>query len=105
MDGTDRTYDVIISEIAAGSLISHARFSALVSEDAAARLVAEFAEKAGSLERRPERNPWLDDPLIPPKKYRKLLMAKRYMLLYQVKGAQVHIETIVDCRQDYTWLL
>lgn len=62
-------------------------------------------EKTKSLEEFPERNPWLDDPLIPDGKYRKLLMAKRYLLVYQVKADTVHVDAVVDCRQDYGWLL
>ena len=35
MDSRDKTYGVIISDDAAGMLVSHARFAALVSEEAA----------------------------------------------------------------------
>jgi plasmid stabilization system protein ParE len=75
------------------------------SETAALQLIAEFNEKAKSLEQFPERNPWLSDPLVPAGEYRKLLMAKRYLLLYQVKGDNVYVDAVVDCRQDYGWLL
>jgi plasmid stabilization system protein ParE len=105
MDGTDKTYDVIISDAAAEMLVSHARFTALVSEEAARRLIEEFEEKTKSLQTLPERNPWLDDPLIPKRKYRKLLTAKWYLLVYQIKGDTVYVDAVVDCRQDYRWLL
>jgi plasmid stabilization system protein ParE len=105
MDSTNKKYVVTISDEAAQMLVSHARFAALVSETAAFRLVEEFEEKTKSLENFPERNPWLDDPLIARRKYRKLLMAKRYMLVYQIKSSTVHIDAVVDCRQDYSWLL
>lgn len=105
MGSEDKKYVVIISDAAAQMLLSHARFLALVSEAAALRLIEEFEEKAKSLEEFPERNPWLDDPLIPKGKYRKLLMAKRYLLIYQVKGDAVHVDAMVDCRRDYGWLL
>lgn len=96
---------VIISDEAAQMLASHARFLAQVSETAVLQLIEEFDEKVKSLEEFPERNPWLDDPLIPKGKYRKLLMAKRYLLVYQVKGDTVYVDAMVDCRQDYGWLL
>jgi hypothetical protein len=39
MDSTDKSYVVIISDTAAGMLVSHSRFAALVSEEAALRLI------------------------------------------------------------------
>ncbi|MCE5222996.1 type II toxin-antitoxin system RelE/ParE family toxin [bacterium] len=98
-------YKVVVSVEAAQMLVSHSRFLAQVSENAALHLIAEFEEKAKSLEIFPERNPLLSDPLIPSGKYRKLLMAKRYLLVYQVKGLVVYIDAVVDCRQDYAFLL
>jgi hypothetical protein len=40
----------------------------------------------------------MNDPLIPAGKYRKLLMVKRYLLIYQVKGNSVYVDVVVDCR-------
>jgi plasmid stabilization system protein ParE len=105
MGNGDKRYTVIVSDIAAQMLVSHSRFLALVSETAALRLIDEFAEKAKSLEIFPERNSWLLDPLIPAGKYRKLLMTKRYLIIYQIKGNTVHVDAVVDTRQDYGWLL
>ena len=105
MGSEGNKFSVIISDEAVQMLISHARFLARVSEVAALRLVDEFNEKTKSLEEFPERNPWFDDPLIPGRKYRKLLMAKRYLLVYQVKADTVYVDAVVDCRQDYGWLL
>jgi len=97
-------YNVVVSVEAAQMLISHSRFLAQVSETAALHLIVEFNEKANSLKTFPERNPLLSDPLIPSGKYRKLLMAKRYLLVYQVKDLVVYIDAVVDCRQDYVFL-
>ena len=72
---------------------------------AAEALIDEFDEKAKSLDTFPDRNPWLDDPNILMHKYRKLLLKKRYLMLYQVKAEHVYIEYVVDCRQDYQWLV
>lgn len=105
MDSEDKLYNVIISDEAAQMLVSHSRFFAQVSETAALQLITEFNEKAKSLGKFPERNPWLSDPLVPSGKYRKLLMAKRYLLVYQVKDSTVYVDAVVDCRQDYGWLL
>ncbi|NLK51040.1 MAG: type II toxin-antitoxin system RelE/ParE family toxin [Syntrophomonadaceae bacterium] len=105
MESRNKIYKVIISDEAAQMLVYHARFLAQVSETAVLSLVAEFNEKAKSLEQFPERNLRLSDPLVPAGKYRKLLMAKRYLLVYQMKGDSVYVDTVVDCRQDYGWLL
>jgi len=98
-------YTVIIQDPATEMLLSHARFLAQVSEDAANRLVDEFVNKAKSLEDMPERCPWLTDDTIPRHKYRKLIFEKNYMLVFMVKGDKVYIDAMVDCRQDYAWLL
>lgn len=105
MGSEDKRYTVIVSDEAAQMLVSHSRFLAQVSETAALWLIDEFTEKAKSLEVFPERSPWLGDPLIPAAKYRKLLMEKRYLLIYQIKGDIVHVDAVVDTRQDYSWLL
>ena len=105
MSNGDKRHTVIIADEAVQMLISHARFLAQVSETAAHSLIEEFDKKAKSLEKLPKRNPLLDDPLIPTGKYRKLLIAKRYMLIYQVKGDIVYIDAVIDCRQDYSWIL
>lgn len=105
MDNESKLYRVIISDEAAQMLVSHSRFLAQVSETAALQLIADFNEKAKSLEKFPDRNPRLFDPLVPSGKYRKLLLAKRYLLVYQVKDSTVYIDAVVDCRQDYSWLL
>lgn len=105
MDSGDNRFSVVISDEATQMLISHARFLAWVSETAAIRLIEAFGESASSLAQFPERNPWLDDPMVPHRKYRKLLLEKRYLLIYQVKERTVYVDAVVDTRQDYRWLL
>lgn len=105
MDSENKRYTVVISNEATQMLVSHARFLAQVSEHAAMWLIETFQIKAKSLEQYPERNPWLVDPLIPSGKYRKLLLEKRYLLVYQIKGDIVYVDAVVDTRQDYSWLL
>lgn len=105
MDHLNSAFVVIISDEAVKMLVNHARFLAQASEAAAERLIAEFEASANSLAIFPERNAWLDDPVIPKGKYRKHLLAKTYLLIYQVKGSHVYVDAVVDCRQDYRWLL
>lgn len=105
MDSENKQYKVVISDETMQMLVYHARFLAQVSEPAAMRLIEDFREKAKSLEQFPERNPWLTDPQIPAGKYRKLLLEKRYLLVYLIKESTVYIDAVVDTRQDYAWLL
>jgi hypothetical protein len=105
MRSEGKLYQVIISDEAAQMLVSYFCFLTQVSETAALQLIDEFNEKAKSLERFSERNPWLSHPLVPSGKYHKLLLAKWYLLLYQVKDSTVYVDAVVDCRQDYGWLL
>lgn len=105
METVDKRYTVIISDEATQMLISHSRFIAQVSEEAALNFIVDFSEKARSLEKFLDRNPMLSDPFIPTHKYRKLQIGNRYLLIYQVKGDTVYVDYVVDCRQDYSWLL
>ncbi|GHU72036.1 plasmid stabilization protein [Spirochaetia bacterium] len=106
----NKVYTVEISERASEMLVHHARFLATdlrsdVSETAAKRLIGQFEAQAKSLRKQPERFPWLSHSALPEHKYRKLLFEKRYLLLYQIKEDTVYIDAMVDCRQDYEWLL
>jgi plasmid stabilization system protein ParE len=101
----DKSYKVIITPKAADMLIFHSRFIANVSEKAAMQFINEFNIKAKSLENLPERNPYIIDPMIPEGKYRKIIILKRYLLIYQIKDENVYVDALLDCRQDYKWLL
>lgn len=97
-------YKVIVSEAANLMLVEHARFLSRVSINAANRLIDAFEKAAKSLETMPLRYP-VDsniEPLVP---YRKIIFEKRYLILYEVVNTTVYIDYILDCRQDYAWLL
>jgi plasmid stabilization system protein ParE len=86
-------------------LIYLARFLANVSVPAANRLIDTFVEMTDNLATMPRRNPWLEHDDIPFQKYRKLLFGKYYMALYQIQENTVYVTAVIDCRQDYIWLL
>ena len=98
-------YHVIVSERAAQMLVSHAAFIAQVSPEAAERLTMEFEETANSLEFMPQRCPWLTGEYIPRNAYRYILFEKRYMIIFQIADDIVYADYVVDCRQDYKWLI
>ncbi len=98
-------YNVVISKQARQMLVSCAAFLAKVSVPAAERLVSSFEEAANSLKQMPQRCPWLTNDFIPRNTYRYLVFEKRYLMIYQTKDNTVFVDYIVDCRQDYGWLL
>ncbi len=98
-------YHVIVSERAAQMLVSHAAFLAQTSPNAAERFTIAFEKAANSLERMPQRCPWLSGAYIPRNAYRCLLFEKHYLLIFQIADDTVYADCVVDCRQDYDWLL
>ena len=98
-------YNVVISDAALAMLDSHVEFLARVSKQAAANLMDTVLDDIASLSQLPERFPLFESTFIPDGRYRKKLSAKRYLLLYEIDGNDVCVDYIVDCRQDYEWLL
>lgn len=98
-------YHVIVSERATQMLVSHVGFLAKVSPGAAERLTTEFEKAAKSLEFMPQRCPWLTGEYIPGNTYHFILFEKRYMIIFQIADDIVYADYVVDCRQDYNWLI
>ena len=105
MQEKSKLYTVKITETAWDMLITHAQFVAHVNVPAANKLIDSFSEAAKHLNEFPERNPWLEHDAIPYRKYRKYLINKHYMVLYEIQDDIVYVSAVVDCRQDYIWLL
>jgi plasmid stabilization system protein ParE len=78
---------------------------ARVSPAAAREIKTRLLASIRSLADMPERYPFLDEEHIPRGKYRKMLVESRYLVLYQIKGRTVYVDYILDCRQDYGWLI
>jgi plasmid stabilization system protein ParE len=93
-------YKVRISPIAFDDLNNHFYFLARVSEDAAERLRETILKDIRSLKDLPYRTPAYDRPYLPPGKYRYLLSADRYRIVYQVSDHTVNVDYIEDCRQN-----
>ena len=98
-------YQVIISDRAKEMLGMHLRFLAQLNMPAAAKLKRRLVEEIRSLSEMPQRYPFFNEPYIPANKYHKLYVENWYLILYQIKDAIVYVDWIVDCRQDYRWLL
>lgn len=98
-------YKVIVSDRSRQMLVSHVRFMAQESTSAARTVKNELMEAIRSLHQMPERFPFLEAEFIPPNKYHKMFVKKWYLILYQIRDQTVHVDYIVDCRQDYGWLI
>ena len=96
---------VIISDRAKEMLGMHIRFLAQVNKTAATKLKNRLVEEIRSLQDMPQRYPFFNENYIPANKYHKLYVEKWYLVLYQIKDDTVYVDWIVDCRQDYQWLL
>ena len=98
-------YKVIISDRAKEMLGIHIRFLAQVNKAAAVKLKTRLVTEMRSLQDMPQRYPFLNEAYIPANKYHKLYVENNYLILYQIKDDVVYVDWIVDCRQDYQWLL
>ncbi len=98
-------YRVIVSERVAQMLVSHAAFLAQVSVEAAERLTSEFDKAAKSLEWMPQRCPLINGEYMPRNVYRSILLEKRYLIIFQIVDDIVYADYVVDCRQDFAWLI
>lgn len=98
-------YKVIISDRAKEMLSIHIRFLAQVNKTAAIKLKNRLVEEMRSLQEMPQRYPFFNENYIPANKYHKLYVENWYLILYQIKDDTVYVDWIVDCRQDYQWLM
>lgn len=98
-------YHIIISERAKEMLGMHIRFLAQVNKAAASKLKNRLVAEIRSLQTTPQRFPFFNEDYIPANKYHKLYVENWYLVLYQIKDDTVYVDWILDCRQDYPWLL
>lgn len=105
MESKSKKYTVIVSKRATAMLVSHVSFLAQASETAALQLTDSFIYAADSLEKMPQRCPFLNNDYTPRNKYRKMIFEEKYLILFQIVDNNVYIDYIVDCRQDYSWLV
>ncbi len=98
-------YKVIISDRSRQMLAAHIRFLANESPSAARKAKEQLMDAIHSLQQMPQRFPFLEAEFIPPNKYHKMFVEKYYLVLYQIKDQTVYVDFILDCRQDYKWLV
>ena len=96
-------YKVIISDRAKEMLGMHIRF--LAQKNAAPNLKKRLIAEIRSLQESPQRYPFFNETYIPANKYHKLYVENWYLVLYQIRDNVVYVDWIVDCRQEYEWLM
>ena len=101
----NKLYKVKISEEAQRGLGNIVSYVALNSIQAARVLKKDLVAEISSLKLFPERTPFLEGEFIPFNKYHKLVVRKNYLLIYQIKDDTVWVDYVIDCRQDYQWLI
>lgn len=99
-----RRYKVVVSNKARKMLQDHVYFLAEVNPAAAKELRNRILRELHSLDKMPERFPYLDED-DRRSCYRKMVIPNWYLVLYKVRDDTVHVEYVLDGRQDYGWLL
>jgi len=98
-----KTYSVNISRRAEKMLFTHLEFLKQSSIPAANKLINHFEKSINRIEENPFAFPFADEwdvPNIPPDTYRKCLFYERYKAIYIIEGLTVHIDAIIDTRQE-----
>ena len=101
----NKLYKVKISEEAQRGLGRIVSFIALNSIQAARLLKKDLVAEISSLKLLPERTPFLEGEFIPFNKNHKLVVRRNYLVIYQIKDDTVWVDYVIDCRQDYQWLI
>lgn len=102
---TQAKFKLIVSDKARQMLAVHIRFLAQVDKKAAVKKKRAIVKAIRSLESTPNRFPFFEEPYIPHNKYHKMFVENWYLVLYQVQDDTVYVDYIIDCRQDYSWLI
>ena len=93
-------YRILVAPAANDRMNEHFEFLANVNENAATRLLDSLLAGIRSLETMPQRNPTYNRPYLKSGKYRYLLVAERYRVVYQIEDDVVFVDDIQDCRQS-----
>lgn len=98
-------YNVVISDKARKQIGQHILFVSNVNKESARILKKRIINQLGSLAEMPRRYPYLNVENIEKNYYRKMPLEKWYLAIYHIIDNTVFIDYVLDCRQDYGWLL
>ncbi len=95
-----KTYNVILDPYVKLQLDNHIRFATNVSSKFAKAIRDNFYKVLHELSNSPDRYPlWYPDFKLS-KPYRKVLIKKRYSLLFYISNDTVFVDYLLDCRMD-----
>lgn len=100
-----KLFKVVVADKAKEALGEIITYIAADSLQNAQNVKTEIIKALNSLTVLPERFPFLEGEFIPYNKYRKMVVLKRFIIIYQFKDETVYVEFVVDCKQDYDWLI
>lgn len=98
-------YKVIVSDRTKEQLVQHIAFIANTDKNSANKTKNRIIAALRSLSEMPHRYPLFDEEYIARNKYHKMYVENWYLVLYQIVDNTVYVECILDCRQDYQWLI
>ncbi len=98
-------YKIVISETAKNQLGQHILFVANVNTESAKKLKKHIMKQLSALTEMPRRYPYLNGEYLAKNHYRKMPLENRYLAIYHINDDTVFVDYILDCRQDYGWLL
>lgn len=98
-------YDIKVSNNAKRMLEQHISFINNVDHLSAINTKDILLNAIKSLEEIPMRCPYFNEGFIVKNKYRKLIVNKRYIIIFQIRDMTVYVDYIIDTRQDYQFLL
>ena len=100
-----KQYKVIVSERAKRNLAKITTHIAIEDAMYSRKVKTEIVSALKSLAMLPERCPFFEGEFMPYNKYHKLVIDGKYIALYVIQEDLVMVEYIIDCRQDYQWLI
>lgn len=101
----EKQYKVIVSETAKEQILKIVSFIGIDNYRAALKIRMEIKGAIDTLANFPDRYPFLEGEFIPYNKYHKRVVIGRFIILYVVQDKRVLIEYVLDCKQDYQWLV
>ena len=100
-----KLYKVVVADKAKEALGEIIAYIAADSLQNAQSVKTGIIKALNSLAVLPERFPFLEGEFIPYNKYRKMVVLKRFLVIYQLKAETVYVDFVLDCKQDYGWLI
>ena len=98
-------FKIVITSKAQSDLAECISFVLNVSKDAAHELSNEFFSSIKSLQTFPERNSVFEMPKAFPFEIRRLVVRKRYVILYSINGGEVVVYRILDSRRKFNYII